>query len=54
VTVVGPSGCGKSTLLKLIAGFSLPSSGRIICQNEEVSRLNTKVGYVQQESNLSR
>jgi NitT/TauT family transport system ATP-binding protein len=52
VTVVGPSGCGKSTLLKLIAGFSLPSSGRILYQGEEVRGLNTKVGYVPQESKL--
>src|SRR5215510_1837042 len=52
ITVVGPSGCGKSTLLKLIAGFSPPSSGRILCQNEEVHGLNTKVGYVPQESKL--
>ncbi|HXG52579.1 MAG TPA: ABC transporter ATP-binding protein [candidate division Zixibacteria bacterium] len=52
VTVVGPSGCGKSTLLKLIAGFSAPSSGRIVFQNEEVRGLNTKVGYVPQESKL--
>ena len=52
ITVVGPSGCGKSTLLKLIAGFSPPSSGRILCQNEEVRGLNTKVGYVPQESKL--
>lgn len=52
VTVVGPSGCGKSTLLKLIAGFSAPSSGRIMYQNEEVRGLNTKVGYVPQESKL--
>lgn len=52
VTVVGPSGCGKSTLIKLIAGFSPPSAGRIIYQNEEVRGLNTKVGYVPQESKL--
>ena len=52
ITVVGPSGCGKSTLLKLIAGFSPPSSGRILCENEEVRGLNTKVGYVPQESKL--
>ena len=52
VTVVGPSGCGKSTLLKLVAGFSPPSAGRIIFQGEEVRGLNTKVGYVPQESKL--
>src|ERR1041384_794641 len=52
VTIVGPSGCGKSTLLKLIAGFSPCSSGRIMFQGEEVRGLNTKVGYVPQESKL--
>ena len=52
VTIVGPSGCGKSTLLKLIAGFSLVSGGRIMFQDDEVRGLNTKVGYVPQESKL--
>jgi NitT/TauT family transport system ATP-binding protein len=52
VTVVGPSGCGKSTLLKLIAGFSPASGGRILFQGEEVRGLNTRVGYVPQESKL--
>jgi NitT/TauT family transport system ATP-binding protein len=52
VTIVGPSGCGKSTLLKLIAGFSGCSAGRILFQGEEVRGLNTKVGYVPQESKL--
>jgi NitT/TauT family transport system ATP-binding protein len=52
VTVVGPSGCGKSTLLKLIAGFSPCSAGRILFQGEEVRGLNTRVGYVPQESKL--
>ena len=52
VTVVGPSGCGKSTLLRLIAGFSAASAGGILFQGEEVRGLNTKVGYVPQESKL--
>jgi NitT/TauT family transport system ATP-binding protein len=52
VTVVGPSGCGKSTLIKLIAGFSAPSSGRIFYEGKEVRGLNTRVGYVPQESKL--
>ena len=52
VTVVGPSGCGKSTLLKLIAGLSPVSAGRILFQGDEVRGLNTRVGYVPQESKL--
>ena len=52
VTVVGPSGCGKSTLLKLIAGLSASSAGRILFQGDEIRGLNTRVGYVPQESKL--
>jgi NitT/TauT family transport system ATP-binding protein len=52
ITIVGPSGCGKSTLLKLIAGLTPVSGGRIFYQGEEVRELNTKVGYVPQESKL--
>jgi NitT/TauT family transport system ATP-binding protein len=52
ITIVGPSGCGKSTLLKLIAGLTPISGGRILYQGLEVQGLNTKVGYVPQESKL--
>jgi NitT/TauT family transport system ATP-binding protein len=37
VCILGPSGCGKSTLLNAIAGFSLPTSGRILANGTEVS-----------------
>ena len=30
VTLLGPSGCGKTTTLRLIGGFELPDSGRIL------------------------
>jgi NitT/TauT family transport system ATP-binding protein len=39
-------------LLKLIAGFSPVSGGRILFQGDEVRGLNTRVGYVPQESKL--
>ena len=29
ISLLGPSGCGKSTALRLIAGLSIPTSGRI-------------------------
>ncbi len=37
VCLLGPSGCGKSTLLNAIAGFSLPTSGRVIANGAEVA-----------------
>ena len=39
VTLLGPSGCGKTTTLRMIAGFELPSSGRICIGDEDVTML---------------
>jgi len=30
VSLLGPSGCGKSTLLNVIAGFEMPTAGRVV------------------------
>jgi spermidine/putrescine transport system ATP-binding protein len=37
--MLGPSGCGKTTTLKMIAGFEQPSSGRVLLEGEDVSRV---------------
>ncbi len=39
VVFVGPSGCGKSTLLRIIAGLDEATSGQIIIDGTDVSRL---------------
>lgn len=49
ITILGPSGCGKSTLLNAIAGFSLPTSGRVIANGREVTMPGPDRGMVFQE-----
>jgi iron(III) transport system ATP-binding protein len=39
VTLLGPSGCGKTTTLRMVAGFEIPSSGRILIGDEDVTNL---------------
>ena len=39
VTFLGPSGCGKTTTLRMIAGFELPSSGQILLNGKDISKL---------------
>ncbi len=36
-SMLGPSGSGKTTTLRLIAGFELPTEGRILLHGEDVS-----------------
>jgi len=39
VTLLGPSGCGKTTTLRMIAGFEIPTSGKIFIEGKEVSMI---------------
>jgi iron(III) transport system ATP-binding protein len=39
VTLLGPSGCGKTTTLRMIAGFELPSEGKIFIDRDDVTQL---------------
>jgi ABC-type Fe3+/spermidine/putrescine transport system ATPase subunit len=36
MVLLGPSGCGKTTTLRMVAGFELPSTGRIYLEGESV------------------
>jgi spermidine/putrescine transport system ATP-binding protein len=37
--MLGPSGCGKTTTLKMIAGFEQPTSGKVLLNGDDVSRV---------------
>ncbi|MEW6362929.1 MAG: ABC transporter ATP-binding protein [Acidobacteriota bacterium] len=61
VAIMGPSGCGKSTLLHLLGGLLSPTSGSIIIDGEDISRISDaqrtdirrqKIGFVFQRFNL--
>jgi putative ABC transport system ATP-binding protein len=60
VAILGPSGSGKSTLLNLVGALDKPSSGTLLIDEVDVSKLNDsqladlrlKVGFVFQFFNL--
>jgi putative ABC transport system ATP-binding protein len=61
LAIAGPSGSGKSTLLNLIGCIDQPTSGRIMIDGADTSKLNTsrltalrrlKIGFVFQTFNL--
>ena len=61
VAIMGPSGCGKSTLLHLLGGLLSPTSGKIVIDGEDLSKVTDakrtdirrrKIGFVFQRFNL--
>jgi NitT/TauT family transport system ATP-binding protein len=52
VALVGPSGCGKSTLLHIAAGLEMPSSGRMLVNDQLVRGPNPERMLMFQENAL--
>lgn len=52
VVLLGPSGCGKSTILNLVAGFTKPDAGRVLCGGEAVREPGPSRGMIFQQPNL--
>jgi len=57
VVLVGPSGCGKTTTMRLVNRLIEPTSGRIILEGKDVTRvdpdkLRRRIGYVIQQVGL--
>ncbi len=57
VILVGPSGCGKTTTMRLINRLIEPTSGHIILEGEDVTKVNPdklrrRIGYVIQQVGL--
>lgn len=61
IAIMGPSGAGKSTLLNLLSTLDVPTSGQIILDGEDITRVSNKhlslirrdkIGFIFQEYNL--
>ena len=61
VSIMGPSGCGKSTLLHVIGGLAQATTGRVLLDGNDLTKMSDaartllrrhKVGFVFQRFNL--
>jgi iron(III) transport system ATP-binding protein len=52
LALLGPSGCGKTTTLRMIGGFEVPDSGRVLLSGRDVTALPPEkrgIGFVFQD-----
>lgn len=52
VAIVGMSGSGKTTLLRMIAGLELPTAGKIMQDNKEITAINKHARVMFQDDRL--
>ena len=52
VIIVGPSGSGKSTCLNILGGMDNADSGTVLCNGQDISKLNDKQLIAYRKNNI--